>query len=273
MSLWDDNGVKMSPGAPAVIGKGEIRALMEAIYGAPFDWETTSVLDEAEIAGDWIFSRGSFTLSMTPKEGGETSTSIGKSLDILKRQADGSWKIYVQSWNYDAPPPAGKLAGTARAPGLAKLAQEDDADAMFREMCDLYALAVNTGDVDLYLTYYTDDGVQMPPDEPTRIGSGQIRAAMGPALALFDAEIALYPQEAVIAGDWAFGWCNYSLSLTPKEGGPTTTFPAAKDLDVFKRQADGSWKSYISSWSYSGPPTVTTSVEATSWGEVKQQFE
>jgi hypothetical protein len=43
---------------------------MEAIYGA-FDWEAPIVVDEAEIAGDWIFSRSRSTLSGTPKEGGE----------------------------------------------------------------------------------------------------------------------------------------------------------------------------------------------------------
>ena len=146
-----------------------------------------------------------------------------------------------------------------------------DADAIYKEMCDLYTLAVETGDIDLYVANYTDDAVQIPPDAPTRIGSEQIRAAIEPALTLFDAVCPIYPQEAKVIGNWAFGSCDWSLSLTPKEGGETTTFDG-KGLDVLKRQADGSWKYYISCWNFTGPPTIT-SVEATTWGQVKSQFE
>jgi len=130
-----------------------------------------------------------------------------------------------------------------------------DADAIYKEMCDLYTLAVETGDIDLYVANYTDDGVQMPPDGPNRIGSEQIRAAIEPALTQFNVECPIYPQEAKVIGNWAFGRCDWSLSLTPKEGGPTTTFDG-KSTDVLKRQADGSWKFYISCWNYNGPPIV-----------------
>ena len=130
-----------------------------------------------------------------------------------------------------------------------------DADAIYKEICDLYTLAVETGDVDLYVANYTDDAVQIPPDALTRIGSEQIRAAIEPALTSFNIVCPIYPREAKVIGNWAFGWCDWSLSLTPKEGGQTTTFDG-KGLDVLKRQADGSWKYYLSCWNYNGPPTV-----------------
>jgi ketosteroid isomerase-like protein len=134
--------------------------------------------------------------------------------------------------------------------------EEDiDADAIYKEICDLYTLAAETGDVDLYVANYTDDGVQIPPDAPTRIGSEQIRAAIEPSLTGFNLVCPIYPREAKVIGNWAFGWCDWSLSLTPKEGGQTTTFDG-KGMDVLKRQADGSWKYYISCWNYNGPPTV-----------------
>lgn len=138
------------------------------------------------------------------------------------------------------------------------LTEEDvdvDADAIYKDMCDLYTLAVETGDVDLYVANYIDDAVQIPPDAPSRIGSEQIREAIIPALTQFDIVCPIYPREAKVIGNWAFGWCDWSLSLTPKEGGETTTFDG-KGIDVLKRQADGSWKYYISCWNYNGPPTV-----------------
>ena len=253
LSIFTEDAVVMAPGSPATIGKEELRPLIEGLFGL-FDLGLPYTVDEVGVIGDWAFARSSFLYSMTPKEGGETTTNPGEQLDILKRQADGSWKIYIECWNYDAPPPASELEGISWEPGLPKLAQDIDAEAMYRGMCDLYTLAAETGDIDLYVSNYTDDGVQMPPDAPTLIGSEQIRASME---ILFDQfnfdEVPIYPQEAEVTGDWAFGRCDYSAVLTPKEGGPTTTFNG-KDLDVFKRQADGSWKYYISCWSMNGPP-------------------
>jgi uncharacterized protein (TIGR02246 family) len=271
LSFLTEDVVAMGPGGPAIVGKAELRPLLEGLFGQ-FDLRLPYIVDEVGVPGDWAFVRSHFDYSMTPKESGETTTNPGSELDILKRQADGSWKIYIYSWNYNVPPPAGKLAGTARAPGLAKSAQADDADAMYREMCDLYTLACETTDVDLYVAIYTDDGVQMPPEAPTAIGSEQIRARVEGSFSLFDFKVPISPQDAEIAGDWAFGRCDYSVSLTPKEGGDTTTFHG-KDLDIFKRQADGSWKYYMSNWSYNGPPTMTTGVEGSSWGQVKAQLE
>ena len=130
-----------------------------------------------------------------------------------------------------------------------------DADAIYKEMCDLYTLAVETGDLDLYVDVYTNDAVQIPPDAPIRIGSAQVRAAMEPALASFNIICPIYPQEATVNGNWAFGRCDWSLSLTPKEGGATTTFDG-RSIDILKRQPDGSWKFYMSCWNYNGPLTV-----------------
>jgi ketosteroid isomerase-like protein len=130
-----------------------------------------------------------------------------------------------------------------------------DADAIYKEMCDLYTLAVETGDLDLYVDIYTNNAVQIPPDAPIRIGSEQIRAAMEPALASFNIICPIYPQEATVNGNWAFGRCDWTLSLTPKEGGTTTIFNG-RSIDILKRQPDGTWKFYMSCWNYEGPPTV-----------------
>ena len=122
-------------------------------------------------------------------------------------------------------------------------------------MCDLYTLAVETGDLDLYVAIYTDDAVQIPPDAPVCIGSDQIRAAIEPALTSFDIVCPIFPREATVIGDWAFGRCDWSLSLIPKESGATTIFNG-RSIDILKRQSDGSWKFYMSCWNYEGPPTI-----------------
>jgi ketosteroid isomerase-like protein len=268
MSFWDDNGIKMSPDAPALIGKEGIRALMEMIFGV-FDSEAPFVLDEAVIAGDWALGRATWTLSSTPKEGGETSTRSLKSLDIFRKQADGSWKLYVDCWNYDAPLPAAKLASTSWGPGLAKMAQED-AEVIVTELFDQYTLALESGDLELYLSLHEDNVVKMAPDAPVIIGKEALRPVMGGLLGLFNfTEFPIFFEEAEIAGDWMFSRVTFTQSLTPKEGGETST-SSGKALTIFKRQADGSWKVYIDCFNYDASPPVT-SVEATSWGQVKFQ--
>jgi uncharacterized protein (TIGR02246 family) len=104
ISLWADDAIKMDVDYPAIFGKENIRAYFKpafelfnincALYG-----ET-----EIQVSDDWAFSRGTYTLSLTPKEEGPTTYIDGKWLDILKRQPDGSWKIYIDCLNYNAPP-------------------------------------------------------------------------------------------------------------------------------------------------------------------------
>jgi len=59
---------------------------------------------EVQVFGDLSYSRGTYTLSITPKQGGPTTTLDGKWLDVEKRQEDGSWKIYIDMVNFNKPP-------------------------------------------------------------------------------------------------------------------------------------------------------------------------
>jgi uncharacterized protein (TIGR02246 family) len=102
LSIFTENAVVMPPGYPAAMGKEELRPMIEGLFGL-FDLELPYTVEEVEVIGDRAFVRSSWLYSMTPKEGGETNTSPGKQLDSLKRQSDGSWKIYIQCYNYNEP--------------------------------------------------------------------------------------------------------------------------------------------------------------------------
>ena len=56
--------------------------------------------------------------------------------------------------------------------------------AAVKEMLKQYAKVCNTGDLNHWISLWADNGVQMPPDTPTRIGKEQIREGMKP---MFDA--------------------------------------------------------------------------------------
>ena len=102
ISLWTDNGVQMPPDSPPVIGKEQIRGRNKGVLDQ-FTFNMGITNEEVEVAGDWAFARGTYTAILTPKAGGETIDIDGKYLTILKRQVDGSWKIFRDCFNSNVP--------------------------------------------------------------------------------------------------------------------------------------------------------------------------
>ncbi len=104
MALWSDDGVIMPPNAPTLIGKEAIREFARDFYNQ-FTVTVETAIDEIVVAGDWAHVRWTTIAgTATPKDGGIPMTHSGKALWILKRQADGDWKLACDIWNDDAPP-------------------------------------------------------------------------------------------------------------------------------------------------------------------------
>jgi len=129
--------------------------------------------------------------------------------------------------------------------------------AAIEDVLNQYAVAVNTGDFELWLSLHADDVVKMPPDAPAIFGREALRANKQPAWDNFTLEMALYPEQAEVSGDLGFARGTYTLSITPKAGGETiSAMPDGKYSTICKRQADGSWKIYIDCYNSNVPPTV-----------------
>ncbi len=125
-----------------------------------------------------------------------------------------------------------------------------------KEMLNQYAVTVNTGDFDLWMSLWTDDSVQMPPDTPARIGKEQIREGMKPAFDQMNLDIAITIEEAKVHGDLGLTRCRYTLKMTPKAGGETiNAMPNGKALTLYERQSDGSWKIVYDCFNSNMPPT------------------
>jgi uncharacterized protein (TIGR02246 family) len=116
--------------------------------------------------------------------------------------------------------------------------------AAIKEVLNQYVVGVNTGDFDLWISLWTDDGVQMPPDTPVRVGKEQIREGMKPTFDQMNLEIAITTiDEAKVYGDLGLTRCTYTLRVTPKAGGETiNVMPDGKALTLLVRQSDGSWR-------------------------------
>jgi len=123
--------------------------------------------------------------------------------------------------------------------------QDTEADiAAIKEKLNQYGVACNTGDFDLWISLWADDGIQMPPGAPARIGKEQIQEGMKPLFDQMTLDIAITSIEgAKVYGDLGLTHCNYTLAVTPKAGGETIiAMPDGKALTLYERQTDGSWK-------------------------------
>jgi uncharacterized protein (TIGR02246 family) len=121
--------------------------------------------------------------------------------------------------------------------------REEDIAAL-KDLLNQYVISCNTGDLDLFMSLWADNGKQMPPGAPTRTGREQIREAMKPTFDDMKLDMAIKSVDDVeVHGDVGFTRCTYTLKLTPKAGGETiVAVPDGKDLAVVRKQSDGSWK-------------------------------
>jgi len=105
LALHADDVVKMPPDAPAIFGKENLRANFTPGFDA-FDLIVVVNPEETQVDGDIGYERGTYSISATPKGGGEMIDLMkdGKYLTICKRQADGSWKISHDCYNSNIPP-------------------------------------------------------------------------------------------------------------------------------------------------------------------------
>jgi uncharacterized protein (TIGR02246 family) len=101
-SLWADDGIQMFPGAPARIGKKQIREGMKPAFDQ-FILKMVITNKELQICGDLGFARGTYTESLVPKAGGKAEKYDGKYLTILEKQANGSWKVIRDCFNSNVP--------------------------------------------------------------------------------------------------------------------------------------------------------------------------
>lgn len=125
--------------------------------------------------------------------------------------------------------------------------------AKVHQLWDEYIDCMHSGDIEHWMSLWTEDGIQMPPDVPRRMGVEQIRAGMQPGFELFNmSNTIINTEEVCVLGDCAYSHGTYTYEMTPKEGGETM-FISGKFLDILVKQVDGSWKIAIDCHNYNQP--------------------
>ena len=96
----------LHPNTEIISGKQAIREFFET--GRAFGLRRISFKGvETGCDGNLAYERGIINMDIAP-EGGQAMTDKGKYLVVMKRQADGSWKVAVDIWNSDLPQPVPK---------------------------------------------------------------------------------------------------------------------------------------------------------------------
>jgi uncharacterized protein (TIGR02246 family) len=100
LATMTEDCVVLPPNEPAVVGHDAVAA-WNAAFGEMFDISGGYTGSEVVVMGDWAIERYTGEATMAPAGGGEGASHTFKGIHIYKRQADGSWKIAQDVWNFD----------------------------------------------------------------------------------------------------------------------------------------------------------------------------
>jgi len=132
-----------------------------------------------------------------------------------------------------------------------------DAAAVQKADAD-WSAAAQSKQADAWVAFYANDAVVLPPNAPTLTDKDAIHKAIADLLALPGLSMSWQTTkaEAARSGDVAFTYGTYELTSNDAKGIPTTDH--GKYSEVWKKQADGSWKCVVDMWSSdlpaAGPP-------------------
>lgn len=126
------------------------------------------------------------------------------------------------------------------------------AEEKIRRLRDSYMSAQDSGDVEECLAHWMEDGVLLPPGEPAVTGTGALRKWFRSHFDQFRSDFKVSFDEIQISGDWSFARGPFACVVIPKAGGEPIEVKG-KYLEIYRRQADGSWKFARHMWSSDSP--------------------
>ena len=92
-ALYGDDAVLLPDHHSAVSGHDGIQQYYQDLF-TQYSPHLTIMPADTQITGALAHEHGTFTVTIMPKAGGKAMTDNGKYLVILKRQAEGVWKIH-----------------------------------------------------------------------------------------------------------------------------------------------------------------------------------
>jgi uncharacterized protein (TIGR02246 family) len=92
LELMTPDVVFLVPGQPAVKGRDAFAQALRNML-ATHAIESHSDIEEIEVSGDMAYSRTKLSVTVTSKHGGTPILRSGHTLSILRKGADGRWRL------------------------------------------------------------------------------------------------------------------------------------------------------------------------------------
>jgi uncharacterized protein (TIGR02246 family) len=122
-----------------------------------------------------------------------------------------------------------------------------------KSLIDDCSRAWNEGDYESYMALFDEEAMMLPPNAPTFGGIETIRSIYRTSFDSLDFNVTITTEEIQVCGDLAFSRDVWKGSMNPKDGSEPTIFDN-KNLVIYKRQVDGSWKTWRAIYNSNTPP-------------------
>lgn len=127
-----------------------------------------------------------------------------------------------------------------------------DEDAIRIVDCEMVA-ALNSRNLEKWLSFLAEEVRMMPPNEPILEGIPAIREIVTELLSLPNFSVTHNSADRIVvsdSGDLAYISYSYALTVPDSQGASKTE--KGKDISIFQKQSDGSWKLVVDMWSPNG---------------------
>ena len=110
---YAEDAVLMITNRPPMVGHDAIvQGMAQSVADPAFALDFANQKTDVAASGDLAYSRGTYTVSYTHPESGQSVTEKGNYVNIYKKQEDGDWKIIE-----DLTSPSTAAAPSAAVPG------------------------------------------------------------------------------------------------------------------------------------------------------------
>jgi uncharacterized protein (TIGR02246 family) len=117
-----------------------------------------------------------------------------------------------------------------------------------KRLNDEWDAAMNAGDIEKLVSFFTDDAVRIPANGPALIGKGAIRDSFQRQFKLYSVEQKNTVEDVRVSGELGFFRGTWTSLVTFKDTGDTRNMNGSFVV-IIQKQLDGSWKTICNSFS------------------------
>ena len=122
-----------------------------------------------------------------------------------------------------------------------------------RDTAARYNAAVEALDASGMAAFYSDDSRSMPPNDSTRVGPAAMQEFLEEASTIEGFAVTIDPPEVVVGAGGDVGYTVGSVQITASGPDGELTTTNQRDVHIWHKEADGTWKLVIDIWNPETP--------------------